>query len=434
MNFVSANDPRLFGSTDSETIQNAIGFAKEQGIRTVRIPRENERSKSDLWVIDSAILLPDHITVELDGAHLRLADGVRDNIFRNQNCATAFGATLDGEQCEIHLVGKNGAVLDGGTPNGMTEKVCREHPEDYPSMKVNLLVWFCNVRDFSVEGITFIESRWWATCFHYCRRGLLTNLDFHMDATLPNRDGIDIRVGCEEITIQNITGMTGDDTIALTALSDGGLDGALIRVEGKHNDIQNITIKNVRASSCGCALVRLLNADGYAIKNITVDGVEDTGEAISAAGIRFGEENARYAKVRPRTMGEFSDIVVKNVKTSAQYAMIFAEPTERVTVEQVRGEKTCAILARFCPNFTAKEVSLSDLTMEAEDANCVFYIKDGADMIGCKIDGVTVGKVLSLFRGNKIPVSGLHFLNEIPDELALGSPGLPSIYTYYLKQ
>ncbi|MBQ3639735.1 MAG: hypothetical protein IJR88_03045 [Clostridia bacterium] len=433
MSFVSANDPRFFGATDSETIQNAIDFAKEQGIETVLIPRENERTKSELWVIDSAVLLPDHITVELDGAHLRLADGVRDNIFRNQNCATEKGATLDGEQCEIHLVGKNGAVLDGGTPNGMSETLCREHPDEYPSMKVNLLVWFCNVRDFSVEGISFIESRWWATCFHYCRHGLLSDLDFHMDATLPNRDGIDIRVGCEEIVIQNITGLTGDDTIALTALSDAGLDGRLVRVEGKHNDIQNITIQNVRAASCGCALVRLLNADGYVMKHIRIDGVEDTGEAISAAGIRFGEENARYAKVRPRIAGEFSDITVRNLTTSAQYAMIFAEPTERVTVEHVRAEKTCAILARFCPNFTGNEIRMTGLTMMGEDANCVFYVKDGADLSDCKIDGVTVGKVVSLFRGNKIPVSGFHFLDEVPDELAFGSPGLPSIYTYYLK-
>ena len=111
MSFVSANDPRFFGATDSETIQNAIGFAKEQGVEKVLIPRANERTGCDLWIIDSAILLPDHITVELDGAHLRLADGVRDNIFRNQNCATEKGATLDGEQCEIHLVGKNGAIL-----------------------------------------------------------------------------------------------------------------------------------------------------------------------------------------------------------------------------------------------------------------------------------------------------------------------------------
>lgn len=76
MSYVSANDPRLFGATDSETIQNAIGFAKEQGVEKVLIPRANERTGCDLWIIDSAILLPDHITVELDGAHLRLADGV----------------------------------------------------------------------------------------------------------------------------------------------------------------------------------------------------------------------------------------------------------------------------------------------------------------------------------------------------------------------
>ena len=93
---VFANDPRFFGKTDSETVQNAIDYASAHGIGKVVIPSENERAGTDVWIIDRAILLPSRLTVELDGARLRLADGVRDNIFRNQNGCTEIGRTVEG--------------------------------------------------------------------------------------------------------------------------------------------------------------------------------------------------------------------------------------------------------------------------------------------------------------------------------------------------
>ena len=434
MEHISANDPRFRGETDAQTIQNAIDFACGHGIGKVVIPCENDRTGQTVWEIDRAILLPDHMTVELDGAHLRLADGVRDNLFRNRNCGTKEGTTAESEQEDIHLVGKNGAILDGGKPNGMSERLCREHPGEYPSMKVNLLVWFCNVRDFSVEGLRLIESRWWATCFHFCGNGRISDLDFQMDASLRNRDGIDLRVGCENIIIENITGMTGDDTVALTALVDKGLNGETLCVAGKHSDIRNITIRNIRAASCGCALVRLLNADGHAIRNIVVDGVEDTGEAISAAAIRFGEENTRYVTDKIRQMGEFSDVIVRNVTTSAQYALIFAEPTCNVTVENVRAAGTSEVLARFCGNFIAKNVRLSGLSIETDaTADCVFYVENDAQTEDCRIEDITVGKVRYLYRRKKIAVSGWDLRDERPAAFSSEPPSLSSAYGRYLK-
>ena len=431
---VFANDPRFFGKTDSETVQNAIDYASAHGIGKVVIPSENERAGTDVWIIDRAILLPSRLTVELDGARLRLADGVRDNIFRNQNGCTEIGRTVEGEQRDIHIVGKNGATLDGGKPNGMSERLCREHPGEYPSMKVNLLVWFFNVRDFSLEGLRIVESRWWAVCFHFCRQGLLSDLDFRMDASLRNRDGIDLRIGCEDITIRNITGLTGDDTVALSALADVGLDGKLLTVEGKSGDIKNVTIRNLRAASCGCALVRLLNEDGYVLRNIVIDGVEDTGEAISAAAIRFGEGNTRYAANKGREMGEFSDVVVRNVRTSAQYALIFGEPTRNVTVNHVQGTGCCRVLAGFCANFVAENVRLSDLSIRNDSsADCVFFVEKGAETEGCRIENVTVGGAEYLFRGKKTAVSGWRFERETPREHTPESPSFPSAYGLYIR-
>lgn len=435
MNHITVNDPRFYGNTDSETIRNAIDYAEKNKIEKVLIPKENARTGEFLWVIDRAILLPDHLTLELDGAHLRLADGVRDNIFRNKNCGLGIGQTIEGEQQEIRLIGKNGAILDGGNPNGMSERLCREHPGEYPSMKVNLLVWFCNVRNFSVEGFRVVNTRWWGMCFHFCRQGILSNLHFDLDASLRNRDGIDVRLGCEEIAISDISGTTGDDTIALTALNDADLQGKIMRVTGKHADIRNITIQNIRAASCGCALVRLLNGDGHVIRNITIDGVEDTGEAISAAAIRFGENHTKYVDKQVRQMGELSDISVSNVTTPAQYALAFAEPTCRVTVRNIRAVGECSVLARFCANFASENVNLSDLSIETDDAaDCVFHVENGAKIDGCRIENVSVGCAKYLFREREIPVSDWHFLREKPEYFSPEPPSLPSAYGRYVKK
>ena len=88
MNNITPNLKEVMASIDSKSIQNAIALACETGVGQITIPAFNERTKSNLWVIDETILLPSDITVVIDGAHLRLADGVFCNMFRNQNMYT----------------------------------------------------------------------------------------------------------------------------------------------------------------------------------------------------------------------------------------------------------------------------------------------------------------------------------------------------------
>ena len=46
--FISPNDEKLFGTNDSETIQNAIAAAEEDGCRKIVIPRYNARRGKSL--------------------------------------------------------------------------------------------------------------------------------------------------------------------------------------------------------------------------------------------------------------------------------------------------------------------------------------------------------------------------------------------------
>ena len=84
MSAICANDRRFWDDTDSQTIQNAVDYAAESGAGRVIIPRLNARTGKPIWNIHTAILLPSNMTVVLEDAHLRLCDGVFDNIFRNR--------------------------------------------------------------------------------------------------------------------------------------------------------------------------------------------------------------------------------------------------------------------------------------------------------------------------------------------------------------
>lgn len=412
MEHIYASDPRFWGSTDSETIQNAIDFAAETGAGMVIIPRENARTGQKIWIIDRAILLPSDITVILEGAHLRLADGVRENIFRNQNAWTPEGNTLTGEQHDIRLIGVGHAVLDGGEPNGLCEQLHRDHPDEYPHMQVNLLVFLHNVRHFEVRGIQFIDSRWWATCFMFCRWGHIADLDFRMYGTLENQDGIDLRIGCEYITIENITGLTGDDTIALTALPYVATFERLLWVEGKTFDIHDITIRNVIASSHGCALLRFLNCDGAKAYNITVTDLKDTGLSIAYAAILFGTGHAgggeQFYGIRPHSMGEFKNVTVRGVTTCAQLGLSLCEPCENVRIEGLVTYGKNEVGLKFNPNFAAKNMVIRDCTFDAEPetADSIFIAPGCTDeaLADLRIEDVRVGEADYVFRCRKLEV------------------------------
>ena len=228
---------------------------------------------SGSYIIDTAIRIPSHFTLILENCHLRLADGVYSNIFVNEHHDTALGKTTDGTDTNISIIGRGKAILDGGEYNGLSE---RNHMQDgLPPIWKNNLVLFTNVNGFTIKGISCRHQRWWALNFVYCANGYLGDIDFcandtaidregnvyhgikhsrYKEILVKNADGIDLRQGCHHITIENITGFTEDDSIALTAL-DWHLEKHF-KVEGLPSDICDITIKNIRTSAL-CANGRL---------------------------------------------------------------------------------------------------------------------------------------------------------------------------------
>ena len=436
MTTIYASEQRFWGADDSQTIQNAVDYAAHTGMNRVVIPRHNQRTGQNIWHISTAILLPSNMTVVLEDAHLRLCDGVFDNIVRNRSIFTPEGNTLEGEQENIRIIGAGNALLDGGVHNELVEQMHRDDPVKYPRLSVNLLIFLHNVRHFTISGLHFVNARWWTVCCIYCRWGRISELDFRYRADHENQDGIDLRIGCEYITIENITGVTGDDTVALTALPrDHLVPETALHVAGKSWDIHDITIRNIISSTHGCGCIRFLCEQGAKEYNITVDGVKNTSEVITGSTILVGTTAGEFLK-EPHKMGDFRNIVVRNITACGHRAITFCESVQHMVVENVT---TCGhnlVGLRFGANFSCDDLRISGLTIDSDPEvfDCAISTDDAIgknSLKNLRIEHVTVSGGKHVFRGRELPVSDLHYENISVSYQTDEPLNIPSAYARY---
>lgn len=340
------NTEKVFLLNGAEYIAQLIRDGIENGSR--------EAVVTGSWLIDRAIRIPSDFTLILDGCHLKMADGSFDNMFVNANHDTILGRTVDGTDRNISILGRNGAVLDGGTYNGLSEK---NHSRDgMPPIWKNNLLLFTNVDGFRIRNLSCHNQQWWALNFLFCRNGELTDLDFqacdigidadgkpyhglkrakYKEVLVKNADGIDLRKGYHDILIENITGFTEDDSIALTGLY-GSVEKAFA-VEGLPTDIRNVTIRNIRTAAF-CTNVRLLNQSGVKLHDILIDGVYDMAHECDRLdsglyAVRLGD--VHLYGTRHSTEDETYNITVRNVQGGGEYALVLAGAVRDLVIENI---------------------------------------------------------------------------------------------------
>ena len=321
------NDADLIGKNDSESIQNAVNKAAELGVNKVTIPRYNKRSDSFQWIITEAIKLPSYMVVILDNCHLTLSRGSCCNIFVNSDCYTEEGATLDGEQVGIKLIGEGNVVLDGGEHNGLLERTQNKY--GFPSIWHNAFVLFHNVKDFVIENIHFAHLRWNAVALMYARHGKLSNLSFmeyENQPGLPDLGCIYVRMGCNNLFIQDINAKSSSYGITLGASKKDLNDMSAVR--GKPMDINDIIIRNLTTDAFRGSCVLMYNNDGCKLYNVLVEGVMDASRRetkhMPNAVVEIGNPYPSVAE-RANRMGETYNITVRNVMSRARTVVLFGD-------------------------------------------------------------------------------------------------------------
>ena len=434
---VSPNDPDVMGADDSASIQNAVDKAARSGSGRVVIPARNARTGADGWTISRAVLLPSNMTVEIDGARLSMADGVYENFFRTANVWTDEGRLPRGVVTNVAIVGKGGAVLDGAKANDLNEATSLK--DGRPHVRANCPILFVNVADFKVSGLTIENHRYWGMCFCFCQRGRISDIRFVALFDRRNQDGINLRDGCRDVEIENVSGQTGDDMIALSAIDSPRYGMYSTWVEGLSPDIRNVRIRNIRGAAVGHPLVALRNHNGSKILDVTVEDIEDGPFAVPCTGMerkryaimRIG--NHGYWNKRRSILGETARITVRNVRCSYSEDAIFVNNTLKDSViSNVRCTGRCAsVVSLSRPELgscgaTMENVTIENCTVEpARPGGAVMdfpYLNPGETITNVRFRNCEVRTALGTMRyldetisrrgGDPVPVAAYEGVEE----------------------
>jgi polygalacturonase len=140
---------------------------------TDRTSSRSERTvRTRYWLLTSALELPSHTTLRLEGATLRLADGATDNLLRN--------ADYDDGNEDIHVVGVGRARLDGNGEN-------QERITDGSHETVGIHLY--NVENVTLSCFSIGPTENWAIAPENVVDLTVSNVDFAQDGkkTEPER-------------------------------------------------------------------------------------------------------------------------------------------------------------------------------------------------------------------------------------------------------
>ena len=327
--------PNQFQGTDTERIQQAVDFAHQNRL-PVLIPQANKNGNR-VWMIDEAILLPSHTHLILDNCTLQLSDESRDNMFRSRNVGQ--GITEIHWLQNIFITGKGHVVLRGADhprstgDGGRTLTLDPKKEQDSGNWRVsygrdagqegvrqkgdwrNIMILLAYVNGFTLQNVRIENAHAWSISFERVHHARLSDLVIHNEEFVmvdgeprmtSNKDGINLRQGCKDFTIQNISGITGDDFIALSNLdtqpdepkSHGDITSTMVtasRYYGPEDDIENISIKNIHCSIRYRAIA-IRASDRARIHHVYIDGlifnaIEDRHDAILLGGKGYGKMN-----------------------------------------------------------------------------------------------------------------------------------------------
>ena len=434
--FVTPNAPGIMGQTDSESIQNAVNAAAV-GSGLVLIPRWNVRRQQALWDIEKAIRVPSNVTVVFLHAYLRQADFCYENMFTNSRAYENEDRSIEKEECNITFTGIGDTVLDGGVHNGLLEKNCNLY--GLPDKRKNATVLFNNVRNLVLENLQMRQSRWYGTYFIHCDTCRVSNIDFDYWEDCCNRDGVDIRSGCHNFLVENITGTTGDDTVAMNNLGNDGNDGRY--VQGKDPDTLNMIVRNVKSDAGRWFNVRILCQDRHLEQNFTLDTIMDVSKTENQKGVNavvmIGSHEYFY-KI-PGQLGDLAHLTIRDVYSRSPKAVSFGGCCDDVSVSNIHvyGDGCCAVS-------THKEAHVRDIrvsgvfhkrehlrlklanTADADLTPVKAYEGTVVDFVNLRTDSVQIRHVyadaarmgIRLTGNAKVSVEDFQ-IRELSDQLAL---------------
>jgi len=407
--FLTPNDPAFYGETDAGTIQNTLDAAVAQGISTVVIPRRNLRTGRAVWEIEKAIRLPSNMTVVLWGCHLRQADFCYDNLFI-------------GEGENITLTGVGDAVLDGGLHNGLKEKNGGKF--GFPDIRVNALLRFENARNLRAEHFHIRFSRWYGMYLVGCSYVRISDIDFDVPPVFPDLGGVKLCSGCHHVLVENLTGIVGEDLVAVTGQAMDGRESEI--------HIHDIHLRNLKANASRCNMVRLLTHDGRRLYNVLVESVLDVSLAEQKkqpnAAVMVGCSGG-FCRERAK-LGDLTDVTVRDVCSRGSRIIEFGGTGSHVDICNCHSYSGAQFGLQCLTGGEVKHVHVRGLFFRCDQASgymrgtATAIITDKAKFKGCvaslkdlrsedfRVEHVfadAIGEGFQVTGGGKLEVTDFHY-------------------------
>jgi len=367
--FVKAGDkvpisPNQFKGSDIQRIQAAINAAKGK-TNLVVIPAVNSNG-SRIWKIDQAILLPSDMTIMLDNCTIQLSDSCRDNMFRSDN--VGIGVTSPAWNKNIHLIGVGEVILKGADNPRSTGDGARQLSLDPDKDRAagnwrisygtdagragvkqtgdwrNIMILIAQVENFTLKNVKIRNSHAWAVSFERARNVDLSDINIYNPEEITigdrkvkvfNKDGIDLRQGCKNFKINNISGFTGDDFIALSSLdtknathpTNGNINSTMVTASrwfGPQDDTEQIFITNINCESI-CRGVAIRGSDSSGIHHVYIQGLisrEVAGHGGKHNAVLIGGKG--YGALSQA--GKINNIYVQNVISTGHSPVMIEAP------------------------------------------------------------------------------------------------------------
>lgn len=262
--------------TQIERINSAILDAINT-FQKVVIPRIDTVEETDVWLIDSAILLYSNIHLVLDNCKIKLSDKCRDNFIRTANCGLGITDIKQFENIKITGIGNvslEGADNPRSTGNYTKTLTLNSHPTVFNSYGtdagkagynqmggwLNNGIVFAFVNNFEITNIKLKDFHCHGLILERCTNGFLSDIEFDavgykfingVKQYFKNQDGMGIRLGCNNIHMYRFRGQSDDDFINIgtdpTGVEAGTENCSLVSgtiVRPNLDDVYNIYVKD----------------------------------------------------------------------------------------------------------------------------------------------------------------------------------------------
>ncbi|MEM1011090.1 MAG: hypothetical protein AAGI46_02585 [Planctomycetota bacterium] len=287
------------------------------------------------WLLQASIVLPSRTTLVLAGACVVAAPDMRRPMLTN-----AVRHQLEGHDEQISVIGDGRSSFDGQA--------------DRPPRGSNG-IHFCGVHGLSVSGIRIGRTSGWGLRIEDVTDVHVRDINFFQDGNHPWQDGVHINGPAERVAINGVTGVFGDDVIAV--------DSALCQ-NRTGGPIRGVAVSNVVAHNIhGAGIVRTIAAkdrplESVHFSNLTLVNTPGKG---SDAAIKLGWDGGKQIRDDWEwpTADEHKDIVIENVNVYGWGGPVICayHPMRNVTIRNLTAEHTG-------PLFFNLEHEIKGLTLE----------------------------------------------------------------------